>query len=208
MRKLETFVSKKLLRRMNRVCPSSHKLNLYIDVFCVAVACFSLALEFVSSEVGSNLYFAWVIQHRFVLSIIFTLEYAYLIGRATRVFAYVLSFEGLTDLMTSIPVLFIELFPAPGLQENLHVSLLALRILKLKRAQSHIRGISEKKAFATFRFILSLIYISAAAISIVEQISFIRSFYFLVMSITTVGYGDVSLVSAHARVLVVVLILW
>lgn len=193
---------------MKSIFPSSHKLSLYVDVFTGTLACLSLSLEFVDAESRQLPGLALLIQHRFILSIIFTAEWVYHILKASRKIVYVFSSEGLVDLLTSLPVLLLELFPHVGALHNVYILLLATRSLKLKGMESHLRNSALKRAFETFRFIFSLIYISAAAISIIENMSFIKSFYFLVMSITTVGYGDVSLVSGPASVLNVVLILW
>ena len=140
---------------------------------------------------------------------IFVLEYGLRLWAAERPWRYVISPYAIVDLVAILPLL-------AGLFDTRSLRLIRwLRILKLARflEEEHWLG-REGLIIARIIFtLLSIVFIYSGAIYQVEHPiapevfrTFLDALYFSVVTMTTVGYGDVTPVSEAGRTLTIMMI--
>jgi voltage-gated potassium channel len=145
---------------------------------------------------------------------IFTIEYGLRVWTAERWWQYVLSPYGLVDLVAIFPFVL-------GFVDMRFVRLLRwLRVLRLARFlgdRAIIGRFTAADTLAVLRIvftIIAIIFIYAGVIFQVEQRyhpdtfrTFLDAAYFAVVTMTTVGYGDITPVSDAGRLLTILMIL-
>ena len=145
---------------------------------------------------------------------VFGLEYLLRVWTAERRWAYVLSPYGLVDLVAICPFLL-------GFIDTRFVRLLRwlriLRLLRLLRDRAVVGRLTAIDTLAVIRIVFTLfaiIFIYAGIIFQVEQRyhpetfrSFLDAAYFAVVTMTTVGYGDITPVSDAGRLCTILMIL-
>jgi voltage-gated potassium channel len=128
---------------------------------------------------------------------------------------YIFSFYGIIDLVAILPFYIQALFP--GLDLRVLRALRLLRILKLNHYNSALDDLfgailEEKKSFLTTLYIFSVAFVlSSSLIYYAEhkvQPEAFRSIpdamYWSIITLTTVGYGDVSPITVFGKVIAVV----
>lgn len=155
-----------------------------------------------------------------IFTIFFTVEYVLRLLSLNRPLAYIFSFFGLIDLLAFAPS-YVSFFVA-GTQSLLVLRALRLlrvfRIFKLSHYLSEMRFLgtalraSMRKISIFMLFVLTLVIILGSVMYLVEGgengfNSIPDSIYWAIVTITTVGYGDISPVSAGGKFVASVIML-
>ena len=165
-------------------------------------------------------YGGWLLVAEWIFTAIFTIEYVLRLWVVTRPLRYARSFFGIVDLLSILPT-YVSLL-LPGAQSLLVIRALRLlrvfRVLKLSRylgeanvLVSAIRS-SGYKVTVFLGTVLVLITIVATLMYLVEGpehgfTSIPRSVYWSVVTMTTVGYGDIAPQTTLGQVLAAMVML-
>jgi voltage-gated potassium channel len=151
-----------------------------------------------------------------VITILFTVEYVLRLLCVNRPAAYATSFFGIVDLLAILPTYISVIIP--GTQALTVVRVLRLlrifRVLKLVQYVSEARTLtvalrgSAKKIFVFLFVVVMIVVIVGAMMYLIEGPahgfdSIPRSIYWAVVTLTTVGYGDIAPGTPLGRLLAV-----
>lgn len=153
-------------------------------------------------------------------TILFTIEYALRISVSPKKFHYVFSFFGIIDLLSILPSFLSLFFPQFQFLMVLR-SMRLLRIFKIFHMRSFLIAIfyisealrnSYRKIIVFMLFISLLVIIIGSLMNVIESgtpgfESIPNAIYWAVVTITTVGYGDVSPATPLGKFLSIIVML-
>lgn len=186
---------------------------------CIFASVLIVILETVPSvnEAYGGLFYAL----EWLFTIIFTIEYGLRIYSVYNPRKYIFSFYGLVDIVSIIPT-YLSIFFA-GSQQLLVIRALRLmrifRIFKLGNFLAHARSImiamqrSLPKIAVFLSFVIVLVIIIGSIMHLIEADvnpsfdSIPRSIYWAIVTLTTVGYGDITPVTTLGQFLSAIVML-
>lgn len=181
-------------------------------LFAILLSVLVVMLESVKSI--DDLYDPQFKVAEWVFTILFSLEYTLRVSVIKKPFRYMVSFYGLVDLLSILPT-YIGLF-VTGAESLLVIR--SLRLLRVFRVMKLTRYLGEATSLgnaliASKRKILVFLFVVLMAAIIMGTMMFLiegpehgftsipRSIYWAIVTLTTVGYGDISPNTAMGQVM-------
>jgi len=197
------------------------------EALCGLLALLSVITIFIESSMGSQLTFTPREWHLFIwieigFTLIFTFEYILRVIAWPRPVRYVFSFWGVIDLATMLPLYVLWLWPELAIHYffawRAMRAIRVLRILKLLRYMPALQSlwravINARHQLILFYAFVGIVMVSAGALmyAIEGEASGFTSLgvavYWAVVTVTTVGYGDITPHSVSGRFVASALIL-
>ena len=188
-------------------------------LIAILLSVFVVIIESVSHVRG--LYETELYAAEWFFTILFSIEYVARIACARRPWRYVFSFYGIVDLLAILPT-YLGLWVTRDVQRLAVVRALRLlrtfRILKLAHMSSeaanlrHAIWVSRSKIIVFISFVVIVIVIVGAAMHLIEPPgngfdSIPQGMYWATVTLTTVGYGDVTPHTLLGKILAAVMML-
>lgn len=162
----------------------------------------------------------WILE--IIFTVLFTIEYLARIAVVRKKRRYIFSFYGLVDLLSIIPT-YLELFVAGSGHLIIIRILRMLRMFRILKMASHVSNANvlynalkaSRPKIAVFIFSLmaivciegTLIYIVEGEVENSDFSNIPQSIYWSIVTITTVGYGDIAPVTVLGKMLASVMMI-
>ncbi|MCX2681387.1 ion transporter [Galbibacter sp. EGI 63066] len=187
----------------------------WFDIILLIVIIISIILVMLESiESFNDKYHSYLLTAEWIATIFFSLEYIARIISIKKTWRYIFSFYGIIDFLSTIP-LYLSFFLAGS---HVLLTLRAFRLLRIFRILKLVRFIGEasqlKEALKASRtkiavFIYTIMILSVIMGTVMYLIegkesgftSIPKSIYWTIVTLTTVGFGDITPVTDIGQVI-------
>ena len=183
---------------------------LLITIVSSVVAVMLESIDSIHQQYGDILrIFEWIV------TILFTIEYFLRIYAVNKPLKYIFSFMGIIDLLAIIPTYLIFIFPAAHFFTVVR-SIRLIRVFRVFKLSHYLRGAhtmqialrsSRPKIVVFLLSVMILVIVLGTLMYIIEGSSDTKGFdnipnsiYWAIVTLTTVGYGDVFPATAFGKV--------
>jgi voltage-gated potassium channel len=189
-----------------------------ILIICILLSVLTVMLDSVSSinaQYGKLLYTV-----EWFFTILFTIEYIFRLICVGKPIRYAVSFYGIIDLLAILPTYMSLVFISSRYLSVVRV-LRVLRIFRVLKLGHHTKeaAVLKKALYASRRKILVFLFVVLSLVVIIGSLIYLiedeengftsipRSVYWAIVTLTTVGYGDISPVTGLGQFLAAIVMI-
>lgn len=191
------------------------------DVILLITILLSVGVVMLESVPEIGLEFAKSLRiAEYVFTVLFTIEYVLRLISVKKTWKYVFSFYGIVDLLSILPTFVELLLPGVGSIRVIRIFRL-LRVFRVLKLVGFLREAgmlrmalwaSRRKILVFMGAVLVLVTIMGTLVYLVEDsasgfTSIPRSVYWAIVTVTTVGYGDIAPVTVLGQTLASIIML-